>query len=181
MQMLRAAALLAIGALSTGCVPMMPPPSPLSSRVMPAPVRVDPVGRWDAVMGLDPAVLVGVLTADGVTHTGRVSRAGLYWMRLVEKGAEVEFPRDEVVRVDLLSGSRSGEVAGQTVKGAAAGAVIAGATEAFFATVFTGRLRMPSGRTVALGAAGGAVGGLAQGLAGQNDRTIYVSPQVVGR
>jgi hypothetical protein len=178
MQMLRAAAVLAIGTLSAACVPMMPPPS---NRMMPAPVRVDPVGRWDAVLALDPAVLVGVLTADGVTHTGRVSRAGLYWMRLVEKGAEVEFPRDEVVRVDLLPGSRTGEVAGQTVKGAAAGAVIAGATEAFFAAVFTGRLRMPAGRTVALGAAGGAVGGFAQGLAGQNDRTIYVSPQLEGR
>jgi hypothetical protein len=175
MRMLQVAVLIVLGTLSTACAPMFAPPG---SRMM-APVRVSPVGRWDAVMDLRPSMLVGVLTADGVAHTGRFTRAGLVWMRLYENGAEVEFARDEVVRVDLLRGQGSGAVAGNVAKSAAAGAIALAATEAFFGLALGGKLWMPRARTWAAGAATGAVSGLGYAFAGQSERTIYVSPELV--
>jgi hypothetical protein len=168
---------LAAAALTTACAPMYmmsPPRKPLMSS---APARENPVGRWDAVMSLDSRAIVGVLSADGIAHTGRVARVGMHWLRLIENGAEIEIPRADVARVDLLSDGGN-DTAARVAAGAGLGALIAAGTEMFFAAGYGGRVRVPW-RTAALGAAGGAVGGAVDASARRAQRTIYVSPDLV--
>ena len=153
-------------------------PSP-SQRVGFAPIRETPVGRWDAVMSLDPTALIGVTTADGVPHTGRFVRAGMYWLRLFENGAEVEIARDDVARVDFLGGV-TGDSAQRIAAGAAVGAAAAGGTQLFMALMYGGKLVMP-GRALAIGAAGGAVAGAIDSAARKEQRAIYIAPQLIGR
>lgn len=167
---------LVVGFLTSACAPMLAPPS---QRTAFGPMRESPVGRWDLVMGLEPAVLIGVTTADGVAHTGRFVRAGMYWLRLFENGAELEIDRNDVARVDYLGGAPSGATQ-RVAGGAASGAVVAGATEMLFALAFGGKLVFP-GRSMALGAAGGAVAGAMDTATRREQRAIYVAPQLVGR
>jgi hypothetical protein len=150
-------------------------PAP-SQRRPPFARELNPVGRWDAVMALEPAALIGVVTADGIPHTGRYVRAGMHWLRMFEKGSEIEFPRGDVARVDYL-GTTSGSVE-RIAGGAAVGAVAGGVSQMFFALAFAGKLVFPW-RAVALGAGGGAVGGAMDSAARRESRAIYIAPQLV--
>jgi hypothetical protein len=168
--------LLFLSIATTGCAPMLMPPG-MSSRSAFAPVRESPVGRWDVVLDLDAATIVGVLTADGAAHTGRVVRVGMDWLRIVENGAEIDIARDDVARVDVLSANAD---AVRTVAGGAGtGALLAGGTELLFSLLY-GRPTL-SGRTLAAGAAGGAVAGVADASSRRTPRTIYISPRLIGR
>ena len=167
---------LATALLATACAPMYMT-APRQQPTAFAPIRDNPVGRWDAVMSLDARMIVGVLTADGVAHTGRVTRAGMQWLRLIENGSEIEILRGAVARVDLLSGD--GDAAARIAAGAGLGAVMAAGTEMFFSAAFGGRVRL-AWQTAALGAAGGAFGAAVDAAGRRQQRTIYVSPQLIG-
>jgi hypothetical protein len=160
-------------AFSARCAPLYLPhqPARYGPRVAPS-----PVGQWHAVVGLDRATLIGVVTADGVAHSGRFVSAARDWLRLYENGAELEIPRDHVIQVDLLRRSAHRIEGNDVLGGAVAGALALAATEALLGTAFGGKLWVPRARTWAVGATGGAVAGAIGSLARHRERTIYVAP-----
>ena len=164
--------------LATGCAQM----TMFQPRAAVAPVRESPVGRWDAVMALEPAALISVVTADGNAHTGRFVRAGMYWLRIYEHSAELEIPRDDVARVDFLAGVSGDSTLKRMALGAAFVGGVAAGYETYFGMAFGGKFDVPW-RTLAVGAAAGAaagaIGGAVEGRV--RARPIYIAPQLVGR
>ena len=169
----RAVVVLILALFASACASM----SMLATPTRPPFAReLSPVGRWDVVMALEPATLIGVVTADGVAHPGRFVRAGMYWLRLFERGREIEFARSDIARVDYL-GTSAG-TAQRIAGGAAVGALAGGVSQMLFALAFAGKLVFP-GRAVALGAGGGAVAGVMESADRRHRRVIYIAPQLV--
>ncbi len=179
MKKISVAGVVVVLALSmSACAPMYLGPRSMAGPRGIAVAPPSPVGRWDAVMILEPGSIVGLMTADGSTHTGRFVRAGADWIRIIEQGAEADVERLEVVRVDLLRRPAGAVFPKRVLGGALSGALVLAGMEMFVGSAFKGSLHTPSVRTLAGGAAAGAAAGVVDGLMQQQQRTIYVSPRI---
>lgn len=181
--------LLAVGG-TTGCAPMlygparMGPPHGLFAPARPAIGPDSPwtsvVGRWDNVVGLNSRDLVGIVTADGTLRAGRFVRAGSAFVRMIESGVEVELPRAEVARLDVLKGAEAID-GGELVRDAARGAALTGGLMMAVPYLITGRVYVPAARFWAAGAVVGGAASYQQQRLGRSERTVYISPDLIGR
>ncbi len=120
--------------LATGCAPALLTAAALSrprhsDHRYERPAAPSPVGRWDNVMMLDPGTPLKVLTMDGTVVTGRFISANTKTLRLDTAKLEA-LAMTDVMRVDR-SGTASGTVVKEGLKGAALGAGIAGVAGLF--------------------------------------------------
>jgi hypothetical protein len=135
-----------------------------------------PVGRWDEVMALRPNWIIDVLDAEGDTHTGRFVRASVRSLRLVKSGGELELPRREVVRVDLLHAQDTpGTTAREIGTGAAAGAATMAGGAMLIPFLLTGKVFLPPARFLAAGAVLGGVTAAGELRHERRPRTVYVA------
>ncbi|HVL68595.1 MAG TPA: hypothetical protein VM364_15135 [Vicinamibacterales bacterium] len=170
--------------VATGCAPLLVPPpmtahrGPFARPAAVAPLPPPVVGRWDNVVGIQPGTLLGVISADGTARTGRFAGAGLRWLRLHSDGAEIELPREDVLRVDVLpQADRVDE--GEVVKGAARGALALGGLMMAVPYLLTGDVYVPPARFWATGAVVGAAGAIQEERFLKGGRTIYVASELV--
>ncbi len=115
--------------LVTGCAPALMTAAAMSrsrhsDHRYERPAAPSPVGRWDNVMMLDPGTPLKVLTMDGTVVTGRFVSANNKTLRLDAAKPEA-LAMTDVMRVDR-TGTASGIVAKEGLKGAAVGAGVAG-------------------------------------------------------
>lgn len=176
---------------TTGCAPMlygpgrMVPPHglfapPARPAVGPGSPWASVVGRWDNVVGLNSNALVGIVTADGTLRAGRFVRAGSGFVRLLESGVEVELPRADVARLDLLKSAEPID-GGELVRDAARGAALTGGLMMAVPYLITGRVYVPPARFWAAGAVAGGVASYQLQRFGRAERTVYISPDLIGR
>lgn len=168
--------------LSVACAPaMLPQRGGMGiGQLPPSDPGRSAVGRWDAVMALEARSVVGVLAADGTRHRGWYVGAGLDSIRIHEAGSEVAIARREVARVDLLRGPGPRIDGRRVLGGAVSMALVMAATEMLTTSSLSDRVMAPNGRTLALGAASGAVAGAAGSAYERRARTVYVSPRAFG-
>ncbi|HXG55208.1 MAG TPA: hypothetical protein VNJ03_07480 [Vicinamibacterales bacterium] len=173
------AVVMAVSVGTTGCAPMLAAgmfAHPRQARGGPAPA-MPPIGRWDQVMSLRPGATIAMLTADGTTRAGQFVKASVRSVAFVAESGEIELPREEIIRVDLVRALPSGHRTAKTVvTGAAQGALLAGASVAALPYLLTGNLWLPPARIWGFGAVAGGL------KAGQGDahermpRTVYIAP-----
>lgn len=167
---------------SVACAPaMLPQRGGMGIRQLP-PSDPGPsaVGRWDAVMALEPRSVVGILAADGTPHRGWYVGAGLHSIRIHEAGSEVAIARDQVARVDLLRAPGPRIDGRHVLAGALSMALAIAATEMLTTSSFGGGPAAPTGRTVAAGSVAGAVAGAVGSAYERRARTVYLSPRAFG-
>jgi hypothetical protein len=188
--MVRALILLAVAG-TAGCAPMLygpghmgpprgvfaPPSRPMAAHGSP---WESVVGRWDNVVALNPTAPVGIVTADGTLRAGRFLRAGTSFVRILENGVEVDLPRGDVARLDLLK-SAEGIDSAAVVRDAARGAAITGGLMMAVPYLITGRVYVPPARLWVAGAVAGGAASYQQQRFARAERTVYISPDLIGR
>jgi hypothetical protein len=160
---------LTIAALSSGaCAPML-----MGGGYAQQPPAL---GRWDQVMTLRPNWIVEVLDAEGVMHNGRFIRASVRTLRISTSAGEIELPRADVIRVELLDAQDGADTGKNVAVGAATGALALGGGMALIPYLATGKVILPPARFFGLGAAMGAVDAAQRDRHGRRPRTVYIAP-----
>lgn len=167
--------------LATGCAPIytgaMAAGGPFRPRGAAArPYEPPPIGRWDAVMSLEKASTISVLTTDGGTRTAVFAGATVDSLTLVGSVADISIPRVEVVRVDLVRASgRGASMARDAAVGGLVGAVTAGVGLALIPFLASGEVWVPPARVWGVGAILGAAGAMMNPKDDRRQRTIYLA------
>jgi hypothetical protein len=169
--------LLVVGSMgSVGCAPLLHPHSHPHVATAHQP---PPVGRWDLVMSIDQNLVITVMDAAGVRHTGRFIGADRDALLVVKHGIEVSIARSDVMRVDLSQRIPPGR---KTVKRvaltAAAGALAHAGLISFIGTAMGGKLWIAHLRYWLAGAGIGAMLGVERDVRERRPQTIYVAPGV---
>ena len=146
-------------------------------RAAPRAYDVPPIGRWDQVLSLKPALVISVIQADGSIQTGRFAGATAAVMRVIVQGAEITVPRDDVMRIDVAQTLPAGKGTLRSVTLGAAGVSLATVLSLqILPLAFAGELWNPPARTWITSAAGGAAAGWWSDRRTRGPRTIYIAP-----
>ncbi len=168
---------LAAALAHTACAPLLAPLAHGSRRSLPLQFELPPIGRWDQVLSLEPALMVTVLTSNGDSHTGRFLAADRDTVRLVVHGFEVMVARDDVMRLDLAQRLPVGErTAKRIATGAVGGSLATVLPLQLVCLAFGGKLCNPGARLWFGGAIAGAAGAAARDRYERRPRTIYIAP-----
>ena len=165
----------ALAWLSSACAPIyagggsLPSPHPHCAHY-----RVRVAGRWDAVTALRRGSMVRVVTWDGTILLGRLEHAGFDGIRFQGKASGLGVAKLDVMRVDVRDDTAAAR-GKRILAGAVAFTAALGAYEMFLGAVFGGTWTLPSARTLAVGAAGGAAYGATELALSRGWRRVYGS------